>query len=182
MPSVHPRAGGEHRYTSPAHVRNSGSSPRRRGTLLAIIRFHSPAGFIPAPAGNTRLRRRPCQQATVHPRAGREHAGAGDCLPPAPGSSPRRRDPGYQSVLPSQCGSSRAAGPFQLGLRSLMRIGFGGAMIRFGDRLRHARRISIRPHPYAFVAPNPRATLDRNISTSPTVNTPLKSIVENRIQ
>ena len=76
--SVHPRACGEHRSVRRlATDRVIGSSPRLRGTLGRLLAALETAGFrfIPAPAGNTKRRRRPAaaRPPTVHPRACGEH-------------------------------------------------------------------------------------------------------------
>ena len=51
--SVHPRAGGEHRYSSTQARLAAGSSPRRRGTPAPQLRPEIEIRFIPAQAGNT---------------------------------------------------------------------------------------------------------------------------------
>ena len=55
-PAVHPRAGGEHRLNTSADVKNTGSSPRGRGTPSLAPRSCPWRRFIPARAGNTRAR------------------------------------------------------------------------------------------------------------------------------
>ena len=71
LPSVHPRARGEHPGRQPAVFAAGGSSPRTRGT------FHNGTPCPPS---------RP-----VHPRARGEHARHGGRATRPPGSSPRTR-------------------------------------------------------------------------------------------
>ena len=51
--TVHPRACGEHSTATAAAIRNSGSSPRMRGTLVSNPGISIFIRFIPAHAGNT---------------------------------------------------------------------------------------------------------------------------------
>ncbi|AHJ63200.1 Hypothetical protein GbCGDNIH3_1369 [Granulibacter bethesdensis] len=51
--AVHPRAGGEHSFSSSFRNSCRGSSPRRRGTLMLGEGDAQDARFIPAQAGNT---------------------------------------------------------------------------------------------------------------------------------
>ena len=53
--------------------RQTGSSPRGRGTLETGWFLYSQSRFIPARAGNTWLRATPGRRQSVHPRAGGEH-------------------------------------------------------------------------------------------------------------
>ena len=53
----HPRVCGEHRTDVEQHRKETGSSPRMRGTLADSLRSPRRTGIIPAYAGNTR----PCQ-------------------------------------------------------------------------------------------------------------------------
>ena len=73
---VHPRACGEHIALDRMHWRSAGSSPRMRGTRVAVERIRQPARFIPAHAGNTRPSGRQKAGRTVHPRACGEHSTA----------------------------------------------------------------------------------------------------------
>ena len=54
--SVHPRAGGEHLAVLHRFFDHAGSSPRGRGTPEAVVADVRVSRFIPARAGNTRLR------------------------------------------------------------------------------------------------------------------------------
>ena len=54
---VHPRERGEHLADAEAGHLQAGSSPRARGTRLTSVRRPPSRRFIPASAGNTRLRR-----------------------------------------------------------------------------------------------------------------------------
>ena len=89
--SVHPCACGEHSTSSSVHGRQPGSSPRMRGTRLALRGVACRPWFIPAHAGNTPGRIVSIVRKTVHPRACGEHT------PPCfwrlsfAGSSPRMR-------------------------------------------------------------------------------------------
>ena len=94
--SVHPRAGGEHKYHHAIMAFAIGSSPRGRGTLIQISINLSMDRFIPARAGNTfRIRWRDPLR-SVHPRAGGEHPLHRGERAMACGSSPRGR--GTQSL------------------------------------------------------------------------------------
>ena len=68
-----------------------GSSPRGRGTHIPRHGDRDGARFIPARAGNTRSTPRSASRASVHPRAGGEHAGTGLRHGLRSGSSPRGR-------------------------------------------------------------------------------------------
>ena len=71
--TVHPRACGEHAVSIPHRTNRLGSSPRMRGTRVAISRRATGERFIPAHAGNTRYARSPFPCRAVHPRACGEH-------------------------------------------------------------------------------------------------------------
>ncbi len=100
---VHPRVRGEHvRMLEPPH-RSSGSSPRPRGTLLAIGADEPVARFIPACAGNTLLALPGILNTPVHPRVRGEHRRAPDHRRALPGSSPRARGtPGPAAMAATQ--------------------------------------------------------------------------------
>ena len=55
--TVHPRRGGEHLLLRQAMGQAAGSSPQRRGTQLSVAEQQVKHRFIPAEAGNTRMRR-----------------------------------------------------------------------------------------------------------------------------
>src|SRR5690606_21410436 len=89
--AVHPRACGEHIGCCFPLLAVLGSSPRMRGTRRATCDRTRRCRFIPAHAGNTRMRTAQARRAAVHPRACGEHArrcGRGNV---ANGSSPRMR-------------------------------------------------------------------------------------------
>ncbi|EGO93876.1 hypothetical protein APM_3479 [Acidiphilium sp. PM] len=76
---------------SPKGSISIGSSPRLRGTLLEIPASSAEIRFIPAPAGNTRVRERPPARPPVHPRACGEHEIVLKTFEILVGSSPRLR-------------------------------------------------------------------------------------------
>ena len=89
--AVHPRACGERSTKCPCSARNSGSSPRLRGTPASTC-FSRPAErFIPAPAGNASPSRRPTAWTAVHPRACGERLSSSSTASAYGGSSPRLR-------------------------------------------------------------------------------------------
>ncbi len=88
---VHPRACGEQSEGVSVSGRDSGSSPRVRGTGFTSPVWTMPRRFIPARAGNRGNRALPVGSMTVHPRAcGEQHIGA-DVSGGRVGSSPRVR-------------------------------------------------------------------------------------------
>ena len=110
--TVHPRACGEHSSATTGKRRESGSSPRMRGTprtaqdRIRRLPVHPRAcgehaslpdsaaikrRFIPAHAGNTGQYTRAGSRVTVHPRACGEHATGGQSSSRNVGSSPRMR-------------------------------------------------------------------------------------------
>ncbi len=91
LPTVHPRAGGEHRLMRFLSLTTNGSSPRGRGTLQALQIFDRRIRFIPARAGNTRDELRCSRACSVHPRAGGEHLKKSNAANLEIGSSPRGR-------------------------------------------------------------------------------------------
>ena len=70
---VHPRVRGEHASEAMAARIRVGSSPRARGTRLCLPVRGRLQRFIPACAGNTRLRGISCITVPVHPRVRGEH-------------------------------------------------------------------------------------------------------------
>ena len=91
VPSVHPRACGEHVERRGIKGRYDGSSPRLRGTYKPVGQFPVFRRFIPAPAGNI-VKIIPLDiTPPVHPRACGEHQPGQGNLPKSTGSSPRLR-------------------------------------------------------------------------------------------
>ena len=91
LPSVHPRASGEHVPALRLVGSKGGSSPRERGTRPAGVSHLGDWRFIPARAGNTR-NANPCTGfSPVHPRASGEHGNARRGCGSGGGSSPRER-------------------------------------------------------------------------------------------
>ena len=69
----HPRVCGEHAVLCAGVKYYLGSSPRMRGTLIAVCRVAVRNGIIPAYAGNTPDQRRTCHVRRDHPRVCGEH-------------------------------------------------------------------------------------------------------------
>ncbi len=91
LPTVHPRACGEHAMIRRMRLDLTGSSPRLRGTLRSAGFAAHGCRFIPAPAGNTPHCRMGRAGIWVHPRACGEHVGPLCCDETFFGSSPRLR-------------------------------------------------------------------------------------------
>ena len=91
IPTVHPRARGEHAGRFNPVVRHGGSSPRTRGTLSPLFTRKRFLRFIPAHAGNIPSRRLGHTHDAVHPRARGEHFPSVFSLAKYSGSSPRTR-------------------------------------------------------------------------------------------
>ena len=139
-----------------------------------------PAAYSRTPASPTQTRRQPT-------RAAKETA-AWDTR--APGSSIRQASPPtgmwvrgpFLSTM-TNAPSRTSNWPFsmkRIEARSLIGIGRGGA-IPDTEQGTQARRMSIRPQPYAFAEPNPRKMALTNNTGSRTCNTPSMSSVEKRI-
>ena len=88
---VHPRACGERPYPAWVAFDADGSSPRLRGTLLALLVRAAKQRFIPAPAGNAVNFVSERRTVTVHPRACGERIINATLNRPRSGSSPRLR-------------------------------------------------------------------------------------------
>ena len=102
--SVHPRVRGEHCSLDFRRDSKAGSSPRARGTLHYRSLFSSIYRFIPACAGNTRVKRWRRGLELVHPRVRGEHAFVCRCVVGSSGSSPRARGtPDCAGLVVSQC-------------------------------------------------------------------------------
>ena len=82
---------GEHLTTAEADLKNTGSSPRARGTPDADALRIPARRFIPACAGNTAPRRWTTTTPPVHPRVRGEHMDYETGLKLSDGSSPRAR-------------------------------------------------------------------------------------------
>ncbi len=114
--AVHPRVRGEHIAHGLSPFKNTGSSPRARGTRLAPRSIAAPARFIPACAGNTSNRSICSRFTTVHPRVRGEHLAVVGVRVLRNGSSPRARGtrgagagpPGRQRFIPACAGNTRA--------------------------------------------------------------------------
>ncbi len=90
-PPVHPRVCGEHCRQRCWWCRRRGSSPRVRGTPLALFNQINEGRFIPACAGNTYCCVCIIVTQPVHPRVCGEHAWHLAVRLSMPGSSPRVR-------------------------------------------------------------------------------------------
>ena len=89
--SVHPRACGEQVRPRRRSRRQSGSSPRLRGTGRERVLDAQPHRFIPAPAGNSPPAAAHPRPRPVHPRACGEQSQPRSAKNPPGGSSPRLR-------------------------------------------------------------------------------------------
>ena len=89
--AVHPRTRGEHRLRPNEVETRSGSSPHARGTLHQQPKVVRRRRFIPARAGNTRVRRYGRAGVSVHPRTRGEHSGQYRLARIGAGSSPHAR-------------------------------------------------------------------------------------------
>ena len=87
----HPRVCGEHYGRNHWHHRREGSSPRMRGTPLALLENLFRSGIIPAYAGNTALPRCRGMHCRDHPRVCGEHLRFRMAQNRHRGSSPRMR-------------------------------------------------------------------------------------------
>ena len=88
---VHPRVCGEHVSQGELRRDATGSSPRVRGTPLAVSSDVTVNRFIPACAGNTAAASVAVPALPVHPRVCGEHALPAESTARVPGSSPRVR-------------------------------------------------------------------------------------------
>ena len=160
---VHPRGRGEHVDNHQRTARNTGSSPRARGTHRARRHPHRGRRFIPAGAGNTSSTSSHIAMVSVHPRGRGEHGVlTATCSRPS-GSSPRAR--GTRSLGCARCGSTpvhprgRGEHADPSGLHSfLVRFIPAGAG---NTRLRPIRRWRTPVHPRG------RGEHSRNETTSP---------------
>ena len=89
--AVHPRVGGEYSARRVQTTRQTGSSPRGRGILSPTSTNSIGMRFIPAWAGNTRIRSLASASIAVHPRVGGEYCQGFHVQSLAHGSSPRGR-------------------------------------------------------------------------------------------
>ena len=88
---VHPRGSGERVNSDVLFRRNTGSSPRERGTRIIPSGLMPGSRFIPAGAGNATPRGSRPTAATVHPRGSGERYGQLVSKRADTGSSPRER-------------------------------------------------------------------------------------------
>ena len=114
----HPRVGGEHPVSLTEARRDSGSSPRGRGTLVQPPGQGVEVRVIPAWAGNTGPSAPPAYSPAGHPRVGGEHGPVPSACIAAYGSSPRGRGtlpplrtrPKCARVIPAWAGNTSPPG------------------------------------------------------------------------
>ena len=114
--TVHPRACGELIALFASFVGVSGSSPRLRGTPMAVATRKGGRRFIPASAGNSSAGQSPPRKPTVHPRVCGELITTEIGLSGEDGSSPRLRGtrgaadlrPALRRFIPASAGNSGA--------------------------------------------------------------------------
>ena len=87
----HPRVCGEHCHVRRCLFPQEGSSPRMRGTHLAVNPRPRKRGIIPAYAGNTSVKINACARHGDHPRVCGEHVTTAKSVGAYIGSSPRMR-------------------------------------------------------------------------------------------
>ena len=115
--SVHPRARGEQVHERAPPDRNSGSSPRTRGTGTSRPAALPTRRFIPAHAGNRSRGSAGPARRPVHPRARGEQLPCPFCGSTEGGSSPRTRGTGWRRLrstsrarfIPAHAGNRSAA-------------------------------------------------------------------------
>ena len=121
----HPRVCGEHVDGAASFISILGSSPRVRGTPEICLITFTPAGIIPACAGNTEASTPSTQAGRDHPRVCGEHHRSYDQGHAKRGSSPRVRGTHVSTVsnvrvtgiIPACAGNTR--------FHSLQRQGYG---------------------------------------------------------
>ncbi len=112
---AHPRGCGEHDRKRFLKMFEEGSSPRVRGTLLALFGWGDGDGLIPAGAGNMLVRGSQASRRRAHPRGCGEHGDDGSLLLEQRGSSPRVRGTyevyipgiGWVGLIPAGAGNMR---------------------------------------------------------------------------
>ncbi|KAB7789960.1 hypothetical protein F7D09_1510 [Bifidobacterium leontopitheci] len=113
-PWDHPHVCGEHPSLIETCTPEQGSSPRMRGTLVALVGREVRRGIIPAYAGNTSRSSPPSLQAWDHPRVCGEHSMSLRVHSASPGSSPRMRGtpvsarlvPAGVGIIPAYAGNT----------------------------------------------------------------------------
>src|SRR5690625_3422971 len=119
--AVHPRGRGEHHRSPSSNHESDGSSPRARGTLITWQGCTSIRRFIPAGAGNTRLRSISAIARSVHPRGRGEHRSSTIGTTLCIGSSPRARgthskecaEPNDDRFIPAGAGNTSFPATFR---------------------------------------------------------------------
>ncbi len=111
----HPRVCGEHPGTTSIQRRQTGSSPRMRGTLVRGLLGGRQTGIIPAYAGNTGSMHAATSKSWDHPRVCGEHWWLGAESDSEEGSSPRMRGTpavivcvvSLRGIIPAYAGNTR---------------------------------------------------------------------------
>ena len=129
-PRDHPRVCGEHSPQDDKTGKQSGSSPRVRGTHGHPARVRRGRGIIPACAGNTRVLALRLREVRDHPRVCGEHSAGISASQNALGSSPRVRgtrvfglklgDP--RGIIPACAGNTRSRYTFATARRGHPRV------------------------------------------------------------
>ena len=88
---AHPRSRGENWPGLKPAQRSPGSPPLTRGKRVSAVGFGAHPGLIPAHAGKTRFRRRPCRRRPAHPRSRGENRWGQPPVSLSSGSSPLMR-------------------------------------------------------------------------------------------
>ena len=115
MLSVHPRVCGERVLFEDAAMRDTGSSPRVRGTHVAAPGWLFSNRFIPACAGNAPTSTQRFGSRSVHPRVCGERLASGSTTRASGGSSPRVRGThpggvyasGFDRFIPACAGNAK---------------------------------------------------------------------------
>ena len=147
LAAVHPRVGGEQCAGGAVNRRDSGSSPRGRGTVLHNCPCATLRRFIPAWAGNSGAEWQQFFTVAVHPRVGGEQAFRNAALRQFSGSSPRGRGTAFPQApsvaqsrfIPAWAGNRRCARVVKQGnsvhprVGGEQAIGVSGRMTRRGS-------------------------------------------------
>ena len=117
--AAHPRSRGENEDEYGIDPMDSGSSPLTRGKRAHFFTFFAGERLIPAHAGKTCPRTRPCAKCAAHPRSRGENPRAGALAAPEAGSSPLTRGKRARAahlraahgLIPAHAGKTVTHGP-----------------------------------------------------------------------